>query len=182
LATKKAKVTKAPAKTPAKAKAKPVKSAPGEELAVLAAVEQQLRELAPRFEELGARLAERVAARLEESGLLDKLAALAAATREGTRVGGAAVEAEDHAAGGEGRACAEPGCGEPARARGLCSKHYQRQRYAERREAEEREAGPNALPKRGGGSCAIGGCGQIVYARGMCGKHFMEWVRTQKKT
>jgi hypothetical protein len=181
LATKKAKpkVTKAPAKV--KARGASAQTAPDEGLAVLAAVEQQLLELAPRFEELGARLAERVVARLEESGLLAKLAALATAARDGTHAGGAADAQEDNAAGDQSRACAEPGCAEPARARGLCSKHYQRQRYAERRKAEEREAGPDALPKRGGGSCAVEGCDQLVYARGMCGKHFMEWVRTQKK-
>ncbi|HOX43690.1 MAG TPA: hypothetical protein PK668_08830 [Myxococcota bacterium] len=184
MATKKAKATGKPeART--KAPASPAAPSRGEEQAALAAVEQVLRGLEPRFEELGARLAEQIAARLEESGLLARLAGLVTATRaapgadEPARAGGC-VEGEGEGE-GEGKTCAEQGCTEPARARGLCSKHYQRQRYAEKRQAEEREAGPDAKPRRGGGSCEVEGCGLTVYARGMCSKHFMEWVRTRKK-
>lgn len=94
------------------------------------------------------------------------------------------------------RICTEAGCSQPARARNLCSKHYQRLRYAERRATEDGQPIPKTLAearsnrskkparkteKRGGGNCSIEGCDQPNYARGLCGKHFMEWVRSRKK-
>jgi hypothetical protein len=93
------------------------------------------------------------------------------------------------------RVCSEPGCDQPARARGLCSKHYQRLRYAEKRALERGRPAPASLAearaerarlpirkteKRGGGLCSQAGCERPNYAKGMCGKHFMEWVRSKK--
>ncbi|MBN2497686.1 MAG: hypothetical protein JXR96_24040 [Deltaproteobacteria bacterium] len=77
------------------------------------------------------------------------------------------------------KTCTVEGCSLPARARGLCSKHYQRLRYAEKRREENRD-GPRKTEKRGLGTCSIEGCDAATYAKGMCGKHFMEWVRAQK--
>lgn len=138
------------------------------------ALQRLLRELEPRFEALGARVAEQVTARLADSELVRELVALVAGA--GVAPAPAAAAAAAGADDGRVATCAEPGCTEPARARGLCSKHYQRVRAAERRDAES-----EAKPRRGGGSCSREGCAQTVYARGMCSKHFMEWVRTQKK-
>ncbi len=91
--------------------------------------------------------------------------------------------------------CSEPDCNLPARARGLCSKHYQRLRYAEKRASELGEPPPKTLSeakanrlnkpvrktsKRGGGTCSKEGCDRPNYAKGLCGKHFMEWVRSKK--
>lgn len=94
------------------------------------------------------------------------------------------------------RICSEPDCDLPARARGLCSKHYQRLRYAEKRAQEADEPLPKSLAearsrrgrkparktaKRGGSTCSRDDCQRPTYAKGMCGKHFMEWVRAQKE-
>jgi hypothetical protein len=91
--------------------------------------------------------------------------------------------------------CSEDDCDQPARARGLCSKHYQRLRYAEKRAVEQGEEIPKTLAearanrsrkplrktdKRGGGLCSSEGCERPNYAKGLCGKHFMEWVRSKK--
>ncbi|RLB59790.1 MAG: hypothetical protein DRI34_00830 [Deltaproteobacteria bacterium] len=73
--------------------------------------------------------------------------------------------------------CSVEGCDKPARARGLCSRHYQRQRYSERRQAE----GDKGPPRRGQGQCEVEGCQEVVYARQMCSKHFMQWVRNKRK-
>ncbi len=93
------------------------------------------------------------------------------------------------------KTCSEPDCNLPARARGLCSKHYQRLRYAEKRASELGQPPPKTLSeakanrlnkptrktsKRGGGICSEEGCDRPNYAKGLCGKHFMEWVRSKK--
>jgi len=46
---------------------------------------------------------------------------------------------------GEKETCSEPGCGRPARSRGLCSLHYQRMRYRERK-IEHKNTNSNPLP------------------------------------
>lgn len=98
--------------------------------------------------------------------------------------------------------CSEPGCNEPARSKGLCSKHYQRQRYAKKHthvatKSKVRSVAkrlsvqkPNRTKKpavarkpanRGGGTCKEKGCHSPVHARNLCGRHFMAWVRSRKK-
>jgi hypothetical protein len=92
--------------------------------------------------------------------------------------------------------CSEATCDQPSRARGLCSKHYQRLRYAEKRAKEEGFSVPSSLAevqssrlrktarktaRRGGSVCTLDDCERDTYAKGMCGKHFMEWVRSKKK-
>ncbi|RME29417.1 MAG: hypothetical protein D6806_01415 [Deltaproteobacteria bacterium] len=70
--------------------------------------------------------------------------------------------------------CSVEGCDQPARAKGLCSRHYQRQRYAERRKE-------GAGTVRGTGTCEVEGCEEKIYAKNMCSKHFMAWVRQKRK-
>ncbi len=72
----------------------------------------------------------------------------------------------------ERKKCTVEGCQEPARARGLCSRHYQKQRYEEKHQAQAR---------RGTGECSVENCHEKVYANDMCSRHFMEWVRSRRK-
>lgn len=94
-----------------------------------------------------------------------------------------AADATSSRAGQSKPVCREPGCNRPARARGLCSKHYQRLRYREKRAAGNGKSEPGSgVPRRGVGLCEAEGCDQPVYARNMCSKHFMEWVRSRRKS
>lgn len=162
-------------------------------------LERLTAELIPR---VVAGLTEAIATALEEAGLTGRVQALAErlevrkplARQEPSQAGqpGQAPEQTDDP---KGRSCSEPDCDFPARARGLCSKHYQRLRYAEKRAQESGEPLPSSLSearsqrgrkparktaKRGGTTCTRDDCQRPTYAKGMCGKHFMEWVRSQK--
>lgn len=77
------------------------------------------------------------------------------------------------------KTCSVADCRRPARARGMCSKHYQRARYAERRRGLAQ--GSN-VSLRGSGVCSHEGCEEAVYAKQMCSRHFMAWVRSRRKT
>jgi hypothetical protein len=145
-----------------------------EEAAMIDALSQLEAGLENRAEDLAASVAEG----LERSTLAHRIDQLAGTESDPDLE---PEKLEESAPGEPAKRCSQEGCEEPARARGLCSKHYQRQRYAEKRAAEEK-AGGATKPKRGGGTCSIEGCSGTVYARGMCGKHFMEWVRAKKKT
>jgi hypothetical protein len=160
---------------------------------------------ADQLDRLTARVIARVAqglsaaitAALEKSGLTERVEALAKRL-EGLPADADSPPAEDAPEAGDEadrRICSEPGCDLPARARGLCSKHYQRLRYAEKRAQEAGEPLPKSLAearsrrgrkparkteKRGGSICSQADCQRPTYAKGMCGKHFMEWVRAQK--
>jgi hypothetical protein len=145
------------------------------------------------FERFANRLAERVRDQvadkvlelLENSGLLGSPATESSATAPPSRVAPASGGRTPSGM----KVCSHEGCNLPARARGLCSKHYQRQRYAEKKTqgADADESGstgsrqnPRPTAKRGGGLCKQEGCDEPNYAKGLCSKHFMEWVRTKK--
>ena len=131
---------------------------------------------------------------LDRSDLFDKLESLSLALPSPEESDW--IESGDFIEDADRKLCSEPDCNQSARARGLCSKHYQRLRYAEKRAVEEGLPIPTTLTearsnrsrkparktdKRGGGACSIEGCELANYAKGMCGKHFMEWVRAKKK-
>jgi hypothetical protein len=124
-------------------------------------------------------VASRVAEVLSSAGLLEALTPAQPSA-------GPSAEAAGRKDSGQ-KICSFAGCHLPARARGLCSKHYQRQRYAEKKGQEDIETGasgsrqnPKPTAKRGGGVCSWDGCDEPNYARGLCSKHFMQWVRTKK--
>ncbi len=158
---------------------------------------QRLRQLLDRVSDrLGERLSQSLSSRLQRSGLPERIAAFDARDSGPS----APSEPEQQRAAGSGqpaeaKSCNQPDCDMPARARGLCSKHYQRLRYAQKRAEDRGEPIPADLEqartqqarksnrrtaKRGGGVCSVDGCERTNYAKGMCGKHFMEWVRSQK--
>ncbi len=158
---------------------------------------ERLRQLLDRVSDrLGDRLSQSLSSRLQRSGLLEQIDALDAADSGPT--GQPEPAFQRAAAAGqpeEAKTCNQPDCELPARARGLCSKHYQRLRYAQKRAEERGDPIPEDLDqaraqqarkpnrrtsKRGGGVCSVDGCERANYAKDMCGKHFMEWVRSQK--
>ena len=161
-------------------------------------LERLTAEVIPR---VVAALTQAIATALEQAGLIDRVQALAERL-EGRKpihkdppAAGSTSPASKQTDGPKGRSCSEPDCALSARARGLCSKHYQRLRYAEKRAQEAGEPLPTSLSeassqrgrkparktaKRGGTLCSTDQCQRPTYAKGMCGKHFMEWVRAQK--
>ncbi len=170
--------------------------------------EMPAENLTRRLQRLAERIVQRVSEELpdaidgalEKAGLASRIQALSARlealdtdpAEEAPREGKADAPRDKDAK----RICSEPDCELPARARGLCSKHYQRLRYAEKRAQEADEPLPKSLAearsrrgrkparkteKRGGSTCSKDDCQRPTYAKGMCGKHFMEWVRAQKE-
>jgi len=162
--------------------------------------QKQIQEIAMDLAERLARGLESVISRsLNSAGILQSIEKLTNKTRVKNFTGEEVKQdiAPERSADEEldQKTCSEPGCMLPARARGLCSKHYQRLRYAEKRASELGEAPPKTLSeakanrlnkparktsKRGGGTCSEEGCDRPNYAKGLCGKHFMEWVRSKK--
>jgi len=75
-----------------------------------------------------------------------------------------------------GKLCTVSGCDTVARARGLCSRHYERQRkYGDpgalhRVTREPRKHGSAPLP------CCVAGCDRAARSRGMCHKHYCRWL------
>ena len=88
----------------------------------------------------------------------------------------------------KGATCSAHGCNKPARAKGLCSKHYQRDRYAEKHPDASKRIRTKKAPRkkirkaviRSKGTCSVKNCGKPARAKGLCAKHFMEWVRSRK--
>ena len=62
-------------------------------------------------------------------------------------------------------ACADAGCGRPARTLGLCPTHYRRERLA-------RPTGPR---------CQVAGCEGKRVARGWCARHYQRWRKAQRQ-
>ena len=156
-----------------------------------------------RASQLGDRLARVLIETFKRSELFERIEALSsglaaiAAIEDTPRTSRTAPEPADSSSRKDKKTCSEPGCEQPSRAKGLCSKHYQRLRYAEKRAAEEGAPMPSSLsdaklnrgkkrsrktPKRGGGTCSVADCESPNYAKDMCGKHFMEWVRSRKNS
>ncbi|HUU03200.1 MAG TPA: hypothetical protein VM425_17335 [Myxococcota bacterium] len=77
--------------------------------------------------------------------------------------------------------CSIEGCQRQARARGMCSKHYQRVRYAEQR-LSNADGSNTEGQLRGSGVCSLEGCEDSIYAKQMCSRHFMAWVRSRRKS
>jgi hypothetical protein len=144
--------------------------------------------------QLGDQVARGLTEGFAKSGLMKKLdsvvsrvtrrSAPAAAPRKGR--GAAAIAKASGKRKGE--KCSEYGCNKPARAKGLCSKHYQRQRYAEKHPGAPKRVRVKKVPRqkikravsRNKGTCSVKDCGKPARARGLCAKHFMEWVRSKK--
>lgn len=63
--------------------------------------------------------------------------------------------------------CCIENCGSPAKARGLCNKHYKR---------ECRRLG-GALPPIGHKHCSVQNCKRLYYAKGYCSLHYQEAFR-----
>lgn len=66
--------------------------------------------------------------------------------------------------------CAVDGCGKPVQAKGLCTKHYQRQR---------RHGSPTVAlrPRYEGVECSVDGCGRQAYSNGLCRLHYDRTAR-----
>ncbi len=71
---------------------------------------------------IGTEVAKGVIDGIQSSGLLSQLRS----------VGSKAAKGKPGRKRGSGNTCSSPGCNLPARAKGLCSKHYQQARYAEK--------------------------------------------------
>jgi hypothetical protein len=76
--------------------------------------------------------------------------------------------------------CSAPGCLRPARARGLCSAHYQRVRYQEKKVTETElgqkgELSPDKI-------CSVEGCGRVIKARGLCSAHYQQRLYHEHRT
>jgi hypothetical protein len=153
------------------------------------------------FSQIGSEVARGVADGLARSGLMKSVRALsrgAQKTRPAVKTAGKRGRPK-----GPAKSCSVKGCKKPARAKGLCSQHYQQKRYAQMNKKTTAKKGkkkkaakrarpapkkrkakrqnPGKAPRRTAKTCKVKGCNKKVYARGMCGQHFMAWVRSKKK-
>ncbi len=146
--------------------------------------------------QLGDQVARGLSEGIATSGVMKKLDAVvsrisrgstpAAAPRAGRRKAAVAKASGKR----KGAKCSARGCNKPARAKGLCSKHYQRQRYAEKhpnapkrvrvKKATRKKTRKAVARTRSKGICSVKDCGKPARAKGLCAKHFMEWVRSKK--
>jgi len=141
------------------------------------------------FSQIGSEVARGVAEGLAKSGLMKSIQALSRGVkraRPAARTGKKRGRPKSPA-----KTCAVKGCNKPARAKGLCSKHYQQKRYSSikkkpaakraKKSPKKKPAKRKAKNSNPGKACKVKGCKKKVYARGMCGQHFMAWVRSRKK-
>ena len=146
------------------------------------------------FSQIGSEVARGVAEGLAKSGLMKSIQALSRGVkkaRPAAKAGKKRGRPKDKA-----KTCSVKGCKKPARAKGLCSKHYQQKRYnkldkkpaAKKTRKGKKKATRRAKPAKRktkksnpGKTCKMKGCSKKVYARGLCGRHFMAWVRSKKK-
>jgi hypothetical protein len=80
--------------------------------------------------------------------------------------------------------CAAPGCERPARARGLCSAHYQRVRYQEKKlnmVSSGAMSVQDARLRNPPRTCSIDGCDRPVKARGLCSAHYQRKLYRERK-
>jgi len=144
--------------------------------------------------QLGDQVARGLSEGITTSGVMKKLDAVvsritrgtapAAASRAGRRKAVVAKASRKR----KGAKCSARGCNKPARAKGLCSKHYQRQRYAEKHPNAPKRVRVKKVARkktrktavRSKGICSVKDCGKPARAKGLCAKHFMEWVRSKK--
>ncbi len=144
--------------------------------------------------QLGDQVARGLSEGIATSGVMKKLDAVVSRITRGTAPAAASRAGRKKAVVAKaprkrkGAKCSARGCNKPARAKGFCSKHYQRQRYAEKHpNAPKRVRVKKATRKktrkavvRSKGICSVKDCGKPARAKGLCAKHFMEWVRSKK--
>jgi hypothetical protein len=144
--------------------------------------------------QLGDQVARGLSEGIATSGVMKKLDAVvsritrgsapAAASRAGRRKAPKVKASRKR----KGARCSARGCNKPARAKGLCSKHYQRQRYADKHPHASKRVRVKKVSRkkvrkaaiRSKGTCSVKDCGKPARAKGLCAKHFMEWVRSKK--
>jgi hypothetical protein len=156
------------------------------------------------IEQIGKHIARGVAEGVARSGLLKQLSAISRSAKQ-VPATSAGPKKKPGRPKKKAVTCSVRGCKETARAKGKCSKHYQRDRYKKKkgptgakkkkktvkRKAKKiaRKAKPKKTAKKvakkaskkKSGTCEVAGCTRKVHARGMCGRHFMAWVRSRKK-
>lgn len=148
------------------------------------------------FSQIGSEVARGVADGLARSGLMKSIQALSRGvkkTRPAVKAGKKRGRPKTKT-----KTCLVKGCTKPARAKGLCSKHYQQKRYSQLKkkpaskrakkgkgkktaQRKSKKSKPAKARRAGAKTCKAKGCNKKVYARGMCGQHFMAWVRSKKK-
>ena len=74
--------------------------------------------------------------------------------------------------------CEVTGCGRSARARKLCTLHYQRQQAMGGTGAAQPERPPRNVGRRKNRTCGVDGCPNDHYSKGYCQLHYQRWKKT----